>query len=246
MPKLSSEFLNYLSLHPSNSAEGQMAESPSDRLPSLSDMSRELGVSVSILREQLEVAKAIGLVEVRPRTGIRRLSYSFLPAVRQSLSFAVATDWSYFLAYSDLRNHIEAAYWDEAARKLDQKDHAYLRSLLARAWEKLRGKPIQIPHDEHRHLHLAIYSRLNNPFVTGLLEAYWEAYESVGLNLYADYRYLQQVWKYHEQMVDAIVQGDFDKGYQALVQHRDMLYQLPIPLKKKESSGISTLKPKPR
>jgi DNA-binding FadR family transcriptional regulator len=36
-------------------------------------MSKELGVSVALLREQLEVAKAIGLVEVRPRTGIRRL-----------------------------------------------------------------------------------------------------------------------------------------------------------------------------
>ncbi len=246
MPKLSSDFLNYLALHPSSSSNGQMDENQSDRLPSLSDMSKELGVSVSILREQLEVAKAIGLVDVRPRTGIRRLVYSFLPAVRQSLSFAIATDWSYFLSYSDLRNHIEAAYWYEAARKLTHEDHAYLLQLLTHAWEKLRGQPIQIPHDEHRCLHLTIYSRLNNPFVTGLLEAYWEAYETVGLNLYADYSYLQQVWNYHEQMVDAILQGDFEKGYQALVQHRDMLYQLPIPLKKEESSGISTQKSKTR
>ena len=67
-----------------------------------------------------------------------------------------------------------------------------------------------------------------NPFVSGILEAYWEAYEAVGLNLYADYSYLEQVWNYHRQMVDSICNGDFDAGYQALVEHKDMLYHRPM------------------
>jgi DNA-binding FadR family transcriptional regulator len=224
MPKLSSEFLDYLATHQLDGLNGHTAGAIPPSLPSLSEMSKELGVSVALLREQLEVAKALGLVEVRPRTGIRPLPYSFLPAVRQSLSFAIATDWSNFVAYSDLRNHIEAAYWEEAARKLTMVDHQQLCQLVARAWEKLRGQPIQIPHQEHRLVHLTIFSKLGNPFVIGLLEAFWEAYEAVGLNLYADYAYLEQVWDYHEEMVDAICQGDFDKGYQALVEHRDLLF----------------------
>ena len=52
--------------------------------------------------------------------------------------------------------------------------------LIERALEKLRGTPVQVPHEEHRKLHLMIYSRLDNPFVTGILEAYWDAYEAVG------------------------------------------------------------------
>lgn len=239
MPKLSSDFLNYLVAHPSRAIPNPLDENHSDHLPSLSEMSREMGVSVALLREQLEVAKAIGLVDVRPRTGIRRLPYSFLPAVRQSLSFAVATDWSYFMAYADLRNHIESAYWDEAAKRLNSEDHHSLRSLLQQAWEKLRGEPIQIPHGEHRQLHLTIYCKLNNPFVSGLLEAYWEAYEAVGLNLYADYSYLQQVWNYHEQMIEAIEQGDYERGYQALIQHRDLLFQHPFPYQKSDHDGTS-------
>ena len=71
-------------------------ENGANKLPSLSAMSKELGVSVAYLREQLEVAKAIGLVDVRPRTGIRRLPFSFLPAVRQSASYAIALDSSIF------------------------------------------------------------------------------------------------------------------------------------------------------
>lgn len=223
-PRLSSEFLDYLA----QTVEGDVPNS--DRLPSLNQLSKELGVSVAGLREQLEVAKAVGLVEVRPRTGIKRLPYSFSPAVRQSLSYAVAVNWDHFMAFADLRNHIEEAYWEEATSKLTPHDQEKLKALMQRAWEKLRSATIQIPHREHRDLHLTIFSRLENPFVQGLLEAYWEIYEAVGLNLYADYEYLEQVWRYHGQMVEAICGGEPEVGYQALVQHRDLLFHRPRPV----------------
>lgn len=219
--QLSSEFLQYLASHQSG-ANGESGDN--DRLPSLNEMSKELGVSVALLREQLEVAKAIGLVEVRPRTGIRRLPYTFLPAVRQSLSYAVTVSPDLFAAFADLRNHIEAAYWDEAARALTVDDQERLNALMGRAWEKLNSPMAQIPHEEHKLLHLMIFSRLGNPFVLGLLEAYWEAYETVGLNMYTELDYLRQVWTYHQEMVDAICAGDFDRGYQALTEHKDLLF----------------------
>jgi DNA-binding FadR family transcriptional regulator len=197
------------------------------QLPSLNEVSKELGVSVALLREQLEVARAIGLVEVRPRTGIRRLPYAFLPAVRQSLSYALAVDPGYFMAYSDLRIHLEATYWQEAAGRLTQEDQQELISLVRRARDKLNGHPIEIPHPEHRQFHLGIYRRLENPFVLGLLEAYWEAYEAVGLNLYTDIDYLHEVWQYHEQMAQAIRDGDLARGYAALLQHKDLLFHRP-------------------
>jgi DNA-binding FadR family transcriptional regulator len=218
------DFISYLATHQLN-ANG--AEPDASHLPSLNELSKELGLSVASLREQLEVAKAIGLVEVRPRTGIRRLPYAFLPAVRQSLSYAISVDWSYFLSFADLRNHLEAAYWDQAARLLTHEDHNKLQDLVARAWDKLRGQPVHIPHPEHRQLHLTIFSRLGNPFVYGLLEAYWEAYEAVGLNLFADYNYLEQVWGYHQQMVEGICSGDFERSYQAMVAHKDFFFQRP-------------------
>ncbi len=195
-------------------------------LPSLKDLSVELGVSVASLREQLEVARALGLVEVKPRLGMKRKPYSFAPAVMKSLEYAIALNKDHFLAYADLRKHIETAYWHEAVKALTADDHETLRRLLARAWEKLRGSPIEIPHPEHRELHLTIYRRLNNPFVTGLLQAYWEAYEAVGLNFFTDYHYLTEVWQYHQKMVDSICSNDIDAGYQALAEHSDLIHQL--------------------
>ncbi len=211
-----SEFLQYLASH----AQAEQS------LPALTALSQELGVSVASLREQLEVARALGLVEVRPRTGIRRQPYSFSPAVRQSLQYALALDKNNFIAFADLRRHVETAYWHEAVQLLTPEDHNALKVLVARAWEKLRGAPIEIPHPEHRELHITIYRRLNNPFVTGLLQAYWDAYETVGLNVFTDYHYLTEVWTYHQKMVDAICENDVEAGFTALTEHTDLINQL--------------------
>lgn len=234
--RLSSEFLRYL-------ASDIDGHNDPERIPSLGELSGELGVSVSKLREQLEVARAMGFVEVRPRTGIRRLPYAFTPAVRQSLSYALALNPGYFDLYADLRNQIEAAYWRQAVERLQPEDHVYMHNLIDAAWEKLRGSPVRIPHREHRELHLAIYRRLENPFVTGILEAFWEAYEAFGLNLYADYKYLERVWIYHQEMVDAISAGDMERGYQALIVHKDLLHHRPYA--EAEAVELETVRKKP-
>jgi len=213
-----SEFLRYLASHPE-------AETS---LPTLSELSRELGISVAGLREQLEVARALGLVDVRPRTGTKRLAYSFAPAVKQSLAYALALNQSYFEKYSELRIHIETAYWDEAVTLLTEDDKSELQNIITHAFDKLRGNPAQVPHEEHRKLHLLIYCRLNNPFVAGLLEAYWEAYEAVGLNMYAGgMDYLEEVWGYHKTMVESICNGNYAAGRKALVTHIDLFAHRP-------------------
>lgn len=216
-----SEFMEYF-VSPENALEDD------ECLPSMQELSHELGISQSKLREQLEVAKALGLVEVQPRTGIRRLSYSFLPAVKESLMIALALDcWKNFEAFSELRNQVEAAFWHQAVKKLSEEDKLELQSLIDLAWEKMRSQPVQIPNREHRELHLRIYYRLGNPFVLGILEAFWLAYDRVGLNLFNDYAYLEEVWTYHARMVDSICSGDFDAGYDALVAHKDLLFHRP-------------------
>lgn len=213
-----SEFLRYLASHPE----------ADDKLPSLSELSRELNISLASLREQLEVARALGFVEVRPKTGTRRLTYSFTPAIRQSLGYALALNDEHFRQFAEMRNHLEAAYWTEAVQLLTDEDKEELKNIIARAWEKLRGTLVQVPHEEHRKLHLMIYSRLENPFVIGVLESYWEAYEAVGLNVFAgSYEYLQEVWRYHQVMVESICSGKFEAGYEALVRHTDLLYHRP-------------------
>ncbi len=212
--KVHSEFIHHLLTQ---------ASQPGDRLPSLNELSTELGLSVGKLREQLEVARMLGLVEVSPRRGIVRTQYNFLPSVRLSLLTALTIDRQYFDAFSSLRSHLEVAYWHEAVALLTTEDKEHLRSLVGAAWHKLNQARAQIPYQEHRDFHLTIFRRLENPFVLGLLEAYWDGYEAVELNTYADYRYLERVWQYHERIVEAICRGDYGQGQALLIEHMRLL-----------------------
>src|SRR5260221_12452101 len=97
---LDSDFLNYIV---DNNIQ------PGGQLPALTELSQELDINVGKLREQLEVARNLGLVEVKTRTGIRVKNYDFLPAIRLSLLYARATDKTQMEACTDLRNNAELA-----------------------------------------------------------------------------------------------------------------------------------------
>lgn len=200
-----------------------------DRLPTISELQspEHLGISISKVREQLEVARALGLVEVRSKTGMRMKDYSFTPAVRLSLFYALAIDPQSFELFGALRNHVESAFWHEACALLTDEDKQEMRVCVESAREKLTGEYIHIPNEEHRKFHLTVFRHLDNPFVMGILEAYWDAYEAVELSRYADYVYLQQVWDYHERILNAICEGDYDAGQQLLIEHTRLIRYQP-------------------
>jgi DNA-binding FadR family transcriptional regulator len=206
---------------------------PGDRLPTLNDLQTDahLGLSISKVREQLEVARALGLVEVRSKTGMRLKPYSFTPAVRLSLLYALAQDTHQFEQFGELRNHVEAAFMVEACACLTEADRAELAQIVEAAQVRLNGHQhgghIQIPNREHRAFHLTIFRRLDNPFVTGILEAYWDAYEAVELHRFADYDYLMRVWAYHARILDAICAGEFERARDLFVEHTQLIRSQP-------------------
>lgn len=214
LTKLDSKFLEYL-------IENQIA--PGDRLPPINEISGELGISSGKLREQLEVARHVGLVSARPRLGVRREPFDFLQVILTGTLFSLESGEASFAQLSQLRVAIETQLWLDAVTQLTPTDKEDLQSIISQAWAKLRGEPIHIPNGEHRQLHLKIFSRLHNPFVKGLLEAYWEAYEASELTRFATYDYWLKVWDYHERIVAALVTGDFEKGRQLLIEHFSIL-----------------------
>lgn len=214
LKKLDSRFLNYL-------IEKEI--SPGDKLPPLSEIGNDLGMSVGKLREQLEVARMLGLVSVRPRVGIQRQQFTFAPAVLQAVLFGLATREATFEQYSQLRRAVEMSFWTEAVVLLTAEDKEELKEIVAQAWQRLRGQPVHVPNGEHRQLHLKIFCRLQNPFVQGVLSAYWDAYEASELTRFMQYQYWMDVWRYHEQIVDALYANEFEHGRQLLIDHFDLL-----------------------
>jgi DNA-binding FadR family transcriptional regulator len=164
-------------------------------------------------------------VEASPRRGIVRTEYSFLPAVRLSLLAALAINPAHFDAFSGLRAHLETAYWDEAVALLTEEDlrHA-ARAGGGGAWQKLSEPRIQIPYQEHRELHLTIYRRLDNPFVVGLLEAYWDCVRSGRVEHIRRLRLsARSMALSRADRGDAICRGEVAEGKRLLIEHMQLL-----------------------
>jgi DNA-binding FadR family transcriptional regulator len=68
---------------------------------------------------------------------------------------------------------------------------------------------------------------LDNIFVTGILEAYWEAYEAVELNVFTNYSYLTKVWTYHADIVNLIERKEYEKARQKLIEHTELISVRP-------------------
>lgn len=220
LAKLKPDFLRYLAEHPATNGQ---------TLPTLADIGAQMGVSVGKLREQLELARHLGFISIRPRVGMKREPFDFMPAVLPSLLYSMATGEASFLQFSQLRQTLEASLWLPAVTQLTAADKERLHAIVARAWKKLKGEPAHVPNQEHRELHLTIFTHLDNPFVQGILNAYWEAYEASEWTRLADYAYWLQVWDHHEQIVDALCRNDFDEGLQILTAHFTLLPTLSLP-----------------
>jgi DNA-binding FadR family transcriptional regulator len=202
----------------------RQTESPNKDIPSIEAISKELGISVACLREQMELARNLGLIKIQPRKGIEIEPYSFTPAVIKSLYYAIKLDRSYFDQFYNLRSHLERAYFKEAAALLTDEDRGELWELTQIAQKKLNGNPIQIPHPEHRKYHLLIYKHLDNAFLKGLLECYWDTYEMVGLSVYTDLAYQKSIWEYHQNIVQYLIDNKIENAYQLMLDHIKLIH----------------------
>ena len=196
---------------------------PGDRLPTLEQISTSLGVSIAKLREELGLARGLRIVEVKPGSGTRVAAYSFAPAVSASALYAIGQDPDAFGALGEMRAALEVAFWEQAVARLTKTDIQILQETTREAHERLSRSPIQVPAAEHRRFHLTIFSKVGNPFVLGVLEAYWDAYDAFGLGLYADLDYLHTVWGYHEGIANCIAAGDNEQGRRLLDEHMQLL-----------------------
>ena len=212
-----SEFLKYIA---EKSSVGE------NQLPSLSILSKELKISVASLREQLEVARVMGFVEVKPRTGIRWIPYDFTPSLLLSVTYAVTISEDFFEHFRDLRNHLEAAYFLESVSKLERYDIDEMSSIVENAENKMQSIPPQLPHYEHRKFHAIIFSKLSNPFVQSIFTVYWDIYEYQGYAIINDLDYLRRVWHYHDSVLASIKSNNINHALDLFMEHKDLIIRI--------------------
>lgn len=211
-----SQFLNYLASIPADSDQ---------RIPPLSELSQEIGLSIATLREQMAAARMLGIVEAKPKVGIRKVQFNFKRAIKPALNYAVAAESISFQKFAELRKHLESSYFIEAAQSLSVEDISRLEELIQTAQTKITASPFQIPSDEHRKFHTFIYHRLENPYLDGLLDAFWDIYHLNGFEVYPDLGYIERIWQYHARIVDEIKSRNYAQGLSLLLEHMELVNQ---------------------
>lgn len=214
-------FLQYLA---------KQASCGTNRIPSLTELSKELGISVASLREQLEIARVLGFVEVKPKTGIKWLPYNFESSILVSSTYAIELSQSYFDQFRDLRNHLESIYFYEAVALLTPDDLSQMFNIIGEAEKKIGSIPSKTPHIEHRDWHLILFSHVENVFLKGILSVYWEIYKKQGYSVVSDETYLRNVWLYHRKITDYLAIAEYSSAYQAFLEHKDLIKLSPKPV----------------
>jgi hypothetical protein len=110
------------------------------QFPSVTFLHKELGTSVTRLLDQLEVTRALELIDLRLRTCIKLRPSTFTKVVWQSLTYAISIDRQLSDLLADLREYVELAYWYEAAGSLATEDKSNLNKLIFPAYYKIEGK----------------------------------------------------------------------------------------------------------
>ncbi len=198
--------LNYLADATKNNQE----------IPSIAELSNILGISIASVREQLEVARQLGFVEVRPRTGIQCKEFSFAPLLNLGMAFGLRKEPNLVSDYIDLRAHLEMSYFDKAISLLADEQFDYMQFLVDVAFRKLQRKPAIIPVEEQSEYHLTIFRPLANKVLTNLLEVYWDLASVYGGKLFNDLDEMLSAWSKRQFIVDALREKQFDLGKNAL------------------------------
>jgi DNA-binding FadR family transcriptional regulator len=218
-----SEFLTYLAALPVDTDQ---------RIPPLNILSKQLGISVATLREQLEEARSMGVVEVKPKAGIRKLPYDFSAALKPGLTYAMHGGCISYSQFADLRKHLETVYFIEAAQSLDYQVINYLDDLVTSTLTTIKETPGKVPVKAHREFHTLIYKALKNQYLNGILEAFWDVYHLSGLEVYPDFTYIERVWQYHARIVEQIRNCNYSAGLSLLIEHMDLFNQREKPIQR--------------
>lgn len=187
-----------------------------DRLPPERDLTQQLGVSRSTIREALQALRVGGYVEARTgRRGGTFVIYEPRPTTKEEAARFVKRHRESLFDILDLRAAVEPALADLAAERAIEADIINLRTILAAEKEspKTRRRQIDV------HFHLAIASMARAPSLAeAVLTVQFQLHEIIGFVPMLDVTMLKSE-RQHHTIAGAIAEGDSKGARNAMEDH---------------------------
>lgn len=178
---------------------------PGDRLPSERDLSLQLGVSRTAVREAIRALEEKGLVEVRQGSG----TFVRSPApdsVSASLALYLHTNVARYLQLMDLRSILEPEIASRLAEKVEPDDLACLQARIARM-HKLLDSPQEYAAEDAA-FHMDFYRAAHNEVLLMIMQPVMDLLEEAMSVSFQEPGSAESSLSLHEKMVEQIAAGD--------------------------------------
>lgn len=189
--------------------------SAGDALPGEMELARQLGVSRNSVREAIRALESLGVLEVRRGRGVFVRAFTFEPLL-EGLAYGLLFELREVEELLELRYVLETSMLERAMASLTADGLADVREIVARMEEKAaRNESLEA---EDKQFHALMFQGIENQTFLRLLDIFWMAYRKASTHLAPDV-HLEQTWKDHLAILEAVEAGDVDRARQALEDH---------------------------
>lgn len=189
---------------------------PGDPLPSENQLSQQLGVSRSSVREAVKALQLVGLIEARRGSGVFVGEFS-LDILIDSLPYSLVRNVQQFCDLIEIRRILEIGMIGSAIEVMDDAQIAKLEDILSQMYAAaLQGKKAP---DRDREFHFAIYEKLSNQTFTKLLDTFWLAFDRLRDHIDMEKHDPMGVYERHKCILQAIKAGDAEGAQECLSHH---------------------------
>lgn len=179
---------------------------PGDPLPPEGELSKQLKIGRSSVREGVKALEAIGILESRRGTGLFIRNFTFEPLF-QNLRYGLLYDRKDLYELVELRKVLELGIIDRALDLLTDSDIAEMTAIVSAMKEKADNGQAFV--DEDRRFHSTIYSRLDNQIMLRLMDLFWLVFVQVAENTEIWDSNPRGTYAEHAKMLEAITKKDY-------------------------------------
>jgi DNA-binding FadR family transcriptional regulator len=189
---------------------------PGHRLPSESELSSELGVSRTAIREGFKSLEAVGVINAHQGKG-RFVSKFDSGAIADNLAISLTLDRPRLQEVLEIRKALETGFLSQAASLLNEDDFEALERLVRRMNLKVKEPTTFIQEDME--FHRILFRKLNNRVLLNILEMFWKLFGQVEEGTEHTLDQLTEAVNQHRVIVAALRKGNVSRAKDLLEVH---------------------------
>lgn len=189
---------------------------PGDKLPPEKEITTQLGVSRTAVREAIKSMEALGIIEVRTGQGMFVRSFNLDP-ILQNLPYSIQFDRDDLAGVLEVRKALECFCIKEVIQKISQKEIEQLKHLADKMNVKAEHGEEFAPEDSE--FHQTIFKVADNDLLLKLLNIFWKLLRNARDKTLMVEPDLVGSAARHRGVVEAIEKRDVESAQIRLLEH---------------------------